>query len=163
MESRTDKATPGAEAKPQVSLGAVRRLLTLARPHLPLLLAAGCLMLLSTAVSLSLPLLARQTVDQVLKTRQVSTLDHLALAMIGLILLGALLGYLQFLLMAFVGNRIVLEMRARLYAHLLRLPVAFFDYTRSGDLASHLSNDVSLLQQTLATDLVNLGGNALTL
>ena len=44
-----------------------------------------------------------------------------------------------------------------------RLPVAFFDRTRSGDLTSHLSNDVSQLQMTLTSDLVQLAGNLITL
>ena len=65
--------------------------------------------------------------------------------------------------MAYAGNRIVMEMRQNLFAHIQRLPVAFFDRTRSGDLTSHLSNDVSQLQQTLTDDLVRLVGNLITL
>src|SRR5579871_1372384 len=129
-----------AKSGQKLSLSAARRLLALAYPYRLLLAASGALMLLSTAISLSLPLVARQALDRVLQSRQIGALDRLALALVGLILLGTALGYVQYLLMAYAGNRVVMEMRARLYAHLLRLPVAFFDRTRSGDLASHLSN-----------------------
>ena len=83
--------------------------------------------------------------------------------MVVLIVLGSVFGYVDYLLMAYAGNRIVMEMRAKLFGHLQRLPVAFFDRTRSGDLTSHLSNDVTLLQQTLTEDLVRLAGNLITL
>ena len=66
-------------------------------------------------------------------------------------------------LVAYVGNRIMMELRQRLFAHLQRLPVAYFDRTRSGDLTSHLSNDVGLLQETLTNDLIQLGGNVVML
>jgi len=146
-----------------VSLTAVRRLFGLARPHAPLLALGGLLMLASTAVSLSLPLLARPALNRVLETHQAQALDRLALALAALIVVGAVLGYLQYQLVAYVGNKIVMEMRARLFAHLQRLPVAYFDRTRSGDLASYLSNDVMLLQTTLTDDLVRLVGNVVTM
>ncbi len=120
-------------------------------------------MLVSTGISLSLPLVARNALDRVLQTHNVGTLDRLALLLVGLVVIGSIFGYAQYLVVAYAGNRIVQEMRAKLFAHLQRLPVAFFDRTRSGDLTSLLSNDVSLLQQTLTEDLVRLAGNLVTL
>jgi subfamily B ATP-binding cassette protein MsbA len=46
---------------------------------------------------------------------------------------------------------------------LLNLPVTYFDRTRSGDITSHLSNDVSQLQLTLTDDLVQFAGNLILL
>ncbi len=155
-------ATPD-EPKAPVTLHAVRRLLALAWPYRKLLSAAGALMLVSTSISLSLPLVARSALDRVLHTKQIGAIDRLAAGMFGLILLTALFGFAEYLMVAYAGNRIVLELRARLFAHLQRLPVSFFDRTRSGDLASRLSNDVSLLQQTLTDDLVRLTGHIVTL
>ena len=120
-------------------------------------------MLVSTGISLSLPLAARGALDRVLQTHNVANLDRLALLLVGLVVIGSLFSYAQYLVMAHAGNRIVQEMRATLFAHLQRLPVAFFDRTRSGDLTSLLSNDVNLLQQTLTEDLVRLAGNVVTL
>lgn len=120
-------------------------------------------MLVSTGISLSLPLAARSALDRVLKSHDVALLDRLALLLMALVVVGSLFAYAQYLVMAYAGNRVVQEMRARLFAHLQRLPVAFFDRTRSGDLTSLLSNDVSLLQQTLTEDLVRLAGNLVTL
>jgi subfamily B ATP-binding cassette protein MsbA len=163
METESENTPDRDQTPPRFSLAAVRRLFALARPFRLLLSVAAVLMVISTGVSLSVPLVARQTLNSVVQTRQATALDRLALALIGLLLLGGVIGYLQFLLMAYAGNRIVMGMRARLFAHLQRLPVAFFDHARSGDLASRLSNDVSLLQQTLTDDLIRLIGNVLTL
>ena len=163
MEQPSSPLSTSTETRGRISVSALRRLLRLALPHRGRLLFAGILMLVSTGISLSLPLVARGALDRVLKTHSVATLDRLALIMVGLVVVGAVFSYAQYLVMAYAGNRIVQEMRARLFAHLQRLPVAFFDHTRSGDLTSLLSNDVSLLQQTLTEDLVRLAGNIVTL
>jgi len=145
------------------SVSAVKRLFALAQPYRRLLTGAGVLTLVSTAVSLALPLVVRSAVNRVAQTRQVHALDQLALSMIGLIVLSSLLRYTQFVLVAYVGNRIMMELRQRLFSHLQRLPVAYFDHSRSGDLTSYVSNDVSLLQETLTNDLIQLGGNLVML
>lgn len=163
METETRSAPANSDTYAKLSLSAMRRLLALAKPYRLLLGAAGALMLISTGISLSLPLVARTALDRVVETKQIHALDLLALEMVGLILIGSVVGFFEFLMMAYAGNRIVMELRERLFAHLQRLPVAFFDKTRSGDLTSHLSNDVSLLQQTLTDDLVRLAGNLVTL
>ncbi|MCW3054755.1 MAG: Lipid export ATP-binding/permease protein MsbA, partial [Chthonomonadales bacterium] len=152
MEHSSSPLSTSPETRGKISVSALRRLLRLALPHRGRLLFATVLMLVSTGISLSLPLAARGALDRVLQTHDVATLDHLALLLVGLVLVGALFSYAQYLVMAYAGNRIVQEMRARLFAHLQRLPVVFFDRTRSGDLTSLLSNDVSLLQQTLTED-----------
>jgi subfamily B ATP-binding cassette protein MsbA len=161
MTSTTDKTSPSPYRK--LSLPAARRLLALAQPYWRFLAGSGLLMLCSSSISLSLPLFVREAVNRVVKTHQVHVLDRLALLLVGMIVLGSLLSYAQFVLIAYVGNRVMMDLRQRLFSHLQRLPVAFFDRTRSGDLTSHLSNDVSLLQQSLTNDLIQLGGNLVML
>lgn len=145
------------------SLQAIKRLLLLASPYRILLTVAGLLMLISTGISLSLPLAAKWSLDRVIKTHEVHSLDQLAIIMIALVIFGSFIGYAQYLMVAWAGNKIVMEIRQKLFGHIQRLPISFFDITRSGDLTSHLSNDVSLLQQTLTDDLVHLAGNVITL
>ena len=154
---------PPVERPPRVTFDAVQRFLSFARPYRSILLAASVLMLLSSLLSLALPLLARTMLDHIQRTRSLRELDLLALALIALVLLSSIITYAQSVMVAYVGNRIVTELRARLFAHLMRLPVVFFDRTRSGDLTSRLANDVTLMQQTLADDLVQLARNIVRL
>lgn len=153
----------GEEPKGKVSLSAIQRLLRLTTPYRGLLICASILMLFSSFITLSLPLLARYGIDQFAKIHDSRVLDQLALALVGLIVVGSIIGYAQYVMMAYMGNRIVMEMRQKLFAHLQRLPVAFFDRMRSGNLTSYLSNDVTQLQQTLTDDIVRMGGNLITL
>ena len=153
----------GAEVKGKVSLGAVRRLLQLTRPYRRLQIFASLMALLNSAITLSLPVLTQRAINDFARVHQERVLDQLAMALIGLIILGSVVGYVQYIIMAHIGNRIVMELRRSLFAHLQRLPVSFFDRMRSGDLTSHLSNDVTQLQQTLTDDLVRMLGNVITL
>jgi subfamily B ATP-binding cassette protein MsbA len=151
------------DLKRKVSWTSILRLIGLALPHRKLLTLAGILALFGTGVQLALPLMIRQTVNRVTTSQSVAELDRDAGIFLGIILLGAAFGYVQFILSSLAGNRIVMDLRLRLFAHLQRLPVTYFDRTRSGDLTSHLSNDVTQLQTTLTDDLVRLAGQLILL
>ncbi len=155
--------TTDEDLKRKIEWEAVRRLLRLAVPYRYRLAAAGVLTLISAGLQLAIPLLVRTSVNAVQATRNIAILDHAALALIGLVLLSTVIGYVQFVMSAYAGNRIVMDLRIQLFAHLQRLPVSFFDRTRSGDLTSHLANDVSQLQTSLTDDLVKLAGNVIML
>lgn len=139
------------------------RLLRLALPYKWLLVAASILSLISSGINLALPLLGRSALDRVLQTHSVAALDLLAGAIIGLVLISGLINFGQFYTLAFAGSRIVYDVRRSVYAHLLQLPVAYFDQTRSGELASRLSNDASQIQTSLTSDVAGLLSNLVTL
>ncbi|AIE85226.1 ABC transporter ATP-binding protein [Fimbriimonas ginsengisoli] len=161
--SPTTTSTHDEDLKRKVSWASIIRLVGLALPHRKLLTFAGVLALLGTALQLVLPLMIRETVNRVTQSKSVGELDRDALLFLGIILLGSAFGYVQFILSSLAGNRIVMDLRLRLFSHLQRLPVTFFDKTRSGDLTSHLSNDVTQLQATLTDDLVRLAGQLILL
>lgn len=163
LRSPRSASTVDEDLKRKVSFASVLRLIRLSIPHRKLLILAGILGLAATGVQLALPLLVRETVNNVSQTKSVSELDRDSLLFLTLILAGAAIGYVQSILTAIAGNRIVMDFRLQLFAHLQRLPVSFFDKTRSGDLASHLSNDVTQIQQTLTDDLVSLASQVIML
>jgi subfamily B ATP-binding cassette protein MsbA len=161
MTNESTPSPPDHDKLVKPTWPSIKRLIWLAAPHWRALALGGFLTLVSTGVSLSLPWVIRQGFDQTVATGSVAELDRYALIVVGVILLASLISYLQFILIAYAGNQVIREVRLNLFSKLLKLPVAFFDRTRSGDLASNLSNDVSLMQQTLASDLVGLAGNLL--
>src|SRR5438445_7365248 len=93
----------------------LQRLLSLARPYAAVLAGASVLMLLASGATLALPLAARAAIDRMLRTHQGEMLDRLALALVALIVLmfGASFG--DYLAAAYVGNRVVRELRARVF------------------------------------------------
>lgn len=163
MRQRYIPSNPEHDKLVKLTWDSVRRLLKLAAPYKAQIGLATALMLLSSLTNLSLPLIMRFAVDRVSASQSVSDLNRYAILIIGIILVGAFFGYVQYVLIATTGNRIVREMRLALFSHLERLPVAYFDKTRSGDLTSHLSNDVGLVQQTLTSDIAGVFPNVVTL
>lgn len=64
---------------------------------------------------------------------------------------------------ALAGNRVLTTVRARLYAHLQRLDLAYHRRARGGDLLTRLTGDVGRLQEVVVTAALPLVGNAATL
>ena len=160
---RYSRPLPTSDKLPKLTWPSITRLLSLALPYKWFLLGAGFLALLSSTANLALPLIAREALDRVLQTKSIHSLDLLAAAVVGLLILSGAINFSQFFLLAYAGNKIVYDFRNRVFSRLLRLPVAYFDKTRSGDLASRLSNDASQVQQTLTSDLSGLFGNLVTM
>lgn len=159
MNEETLPATPDREALVTPTWSSVKRLLALSAPYWRFLVLGGILTLLSTAFSLSLPWLIKKGFDETIASKSIANLDRYALLVTWIILLASAISFGQFVLIAYVGNKVIQQVREKLFSKLLRLPVSFFDKTRSGDLASNLSNDVSLMQQTLSSDLVGIVGS----
>lgn len=162
MRSAYSKDSTPSDKLPKLTAGSLSRLLALGRPYRGQLFVAAILMLLTTCVSLSLPILAREAVEGI-QTQGPAILDRVGLIAALLLLVSGFLTFCQFMIVAKIGNRIIVETRLKLFEKLQFLTVTFFDSKRSGDLTSILSNDVSLLQASLTDDLVKLGGNLLQL
>ena len=162
MRRPNNPGTNDEDLKRRLSGAAIRRLLGLARPYIRPLVFAAIIALLGSGVTLLLPILTQRAVAEVRLSGIVRDLDREAYAIMGLLAFAGILFYGQFLLGAWTGNRIVNDIRGRLFAHLQRLPVAYFDRNRSGDLTSYLSNDVGQLQSVLTADVVQFVPNLVT-
>jgi subfamily B ATP-binding cassette protein HlyB/CyaB len=79
------------------------------------------------------PLFFQVVIDKVLVHRSMSTLDVLVIGLIGISLFEAVLGTLRTYLFAHTTNRIDVELGARLFRHLMALPIAYFQARRVGD------------------------------
>ena len=134
----------------------LRRLLALARPYRTRLAVALALTLSSSAVYLAVPLGLRALLDAVFEEANRGLLDGLALALLGLFVLQTLLGFGGYYLLEWVGERVVADLRTRLYAHLHRLSLRFFDEQRTGEITSRLTNDVSKIQGAATSQLSEL-------
>jgi subfamily B ATP-binding cassette protein MsbA len=160
---RYGRPLPTSDKLPKLTWPSIARLLRLALPYRWFLATAAILTLITSGLNLALPLVAKSALDQVLKTHSIHSLDLMAAAVVGIIIISGSINFSQFYLLAYTGNKIVYDIRHKVYSHLLRLPVAYFDKIRSGDLASRLSNDASQIQSSLTSDISGLLGNVVTL
>jgi ATP-binding cassette subfamily B protein len=133
-----------------------------ARVKIPLLLAvAGTLV--SSFTALAMPYLVRIATDGYMKTGNFSGLNIVALGYVALALLTWAGQYVQTIELAYVGQWILLKMRADLFEHLLNLSMSFFDRTSVGKIMSRLQDDVDQLNTLLTQDSLTLAADVVTL
>jgi ATP-binding cassette subfamily B protein len=92
-------------------------------------------------------------VDNGLVAGQTAQLDRGALVLFAIAALLALASYSRFYLVTSIGERVVADLRKRVFSHLLTLSPDFFEVTRTGEVLSRLTNDTTLLQGVVGSSL----------
>jgi ABC-type multidrug transport system fused ATPase/permease subunit len=123
------------------------RLFGYVRPYWKPLVATSILVLLYTGLSLLPPLFQREIVDQVIGARDVSRLGVIIAVLIGIQALLQLVDFGDLYLRHALGERFIFDLRVRMYAHLQRLSLSFFERTSTGELMSRVTNDINALEQ----------------
>ena len=88
--------------------------------------------------ALATPLIFQVVIDKVLVHRSMSTLDLLIVAFSAIAIFETVLGALRTYVFAHTTNRIDVELGARLFRHLLALPIAYFQARRVGDFVARV-------------------------
>jgi ATP-binding cassette, subfamily B, bacterial len=122
-----------------VSLRRVGRLFIPYRARLGGLLALICLTSLLSVVS---PFLLRGVIDKAIPKHDVTLLSWLVGGMIAVSIVSGVFGVVQTLISNQVGQRVMHDLRAAVYAHLQRMSLAFFTRTRSGEVQSRIAYDI---------------------
>jgi ABC-type multidrug transport system fused ATPase/permease subunit len=143
-----------------------RRLATLARltaPYKTRTILSVVSLLGATATALAPPFLAKYAVDIGIREQNLEALWWI----VGAFLLAGLanwgMSYLQTYLTGWVGERILADLRNKLFAHLQRLSLGFYERNRAGVIISRLTNDVEALDQLVTDGVTSLVQNTLTL
>ena len=130
------------------------QLTSLVRPYRLTLFAAILALLIGTAMGLVYPQVIRYLIDGALLEEGGS--DRLNQA-IGLMLLTfvvhSVFTFGRAYLFNSVGERVVADLRVRLYEALMRQDVAFFDENRTGDLTNRLASDTTVIQNTVTSNI----------
>jgi ATP-binding cassette subfamily B protein len=80
-----------------------------------------------------------------------------------LIIVGTAIGaYFRFFMVSWIGERVVADIRRKLYGHLLRLPPSFFEDNLAGEIQSRVTTDTTLLQTVIGSSFSFAIRNALT-
>jgi ATP-binding cassette, subfamily B, bacterial len=147
----------------RATLGSLRRLAPYLRPYRWPLLGGGLAALAGTLAGLVIPLITRSIVDGPIARGELGVLPWLVLGVLAFGLLEAGLMLLRRYLVAKPSTSIEADMRADLYAHLQRLPVAFHDRWPSGQLLSRATTDLTTIRWFVAFSGIFLVVNVLTL
>src|SRR6202021_516635 len=100
------------------------------------------------------PPIFRVIIDEGILHKKIGLIEGLALLVAGLAILDAALTLGERLVSARVGEGLIYDMRARVFAHVQSMPIAFFTRTQTGALVTRLNNDVLGAQQAF-TDILS--------
>jgi len=141
----------------------VRRLLTYVRPYRPLVAGALVLIAIEAAMQLTGPLLTRWVIDQALPAKNTDVIVKAAFAYAALLLVQFGAAYGETIFTNLLGQRVMRDLRAELFARLQRLPIAYFDRTPVGRLVTRVTSDVEALNELFTAGVVAGLGDLCTL
>jgi ATP-binding cassette, subfamily B, bacterial len=101
-----------------------------------------------SAILVATPLILRQIIDDGILRQRESVVVALALTVAGLALIDAGVTYVKAWYSGWIGESLVLELRATVFRHVLRQPLAFFTRTQTGALVSRM-DDINETQQAV--------------
>jgi subfamily B ATP-binding cassette protein MsbA len=119
-------------------------------------------MLVNRLAGLVLPASTKFLIDDVIGKRRVEILGPLVVAVIAATIVQAITSFSLTQLLSKAAQRLIAEMRRRVQQHVGRLPVAFYDATKTGNLVSRIMTDVEGVRNLIGTGLVELVGGIMT-
>ncbi|MEQ8354706.1 MAG: ABC transporter transmembrane domain-containing protein [Kiloniellaceae bacterium] len=157
------------EARARGSLKLLAELWQFVRPYSLQLAGAMTALLIASGTVLGLGMGLRRLVDDGFSTGNEALLNQAVLVLFGVVLLLAASVYARFYLVSWIGERVVADLRQRVFDHILTLSPAYYELTRTGEVLSRLTTDTTLLQTVVGSSvsiairnfLLLLGGTVL--
>ncbi|WP_126443909.1 lipid A export permease/ATP-binding protein MsbA [Sulfuricystis multivorans] len=145
------------------SLGLYLRLLGYVRPYWRMLVAAVIGMALTAATEPLFPALMKPLLDGNLGANDPQAWWKYPLAIIGVVALRGLFGFLGGYCMHWLSHRITADLRSAMFARIVRLPTTFFDANPASRIVARVTNDVNGLSAAATTVLTTLVRDSLTI
>src|SRR5215204_4549947 len=108
------------------------------------------------------PCLLRDILDEAIPEKDRDLLLMLVGGMIAISIATGVLGVSQTYLSNVVGQRVMHDLRAKVYRHLQRLSLAFFTRTRTGEIQSRIANDIGGVQSVVTSTAASIVSNVTT-
>jgi ATP-binding cassette, subfamily B, bacterial len=146
----------------RVKPGTIKKTLLFALPYTRLVVLFLLAVIVNATIGMANPLLYRQIINNGILKGNSELIIHLAIIVAILGIFDGALGLTQSYLASKIGAGIVLSLRTRLFAHIQRMPLAFFTRTQTGALVSRLNTDVGGARTAFTDILSNVVGNLIT-
>jgi ATP-binding cassette subfamily B protein len=149
---------PERPSDPAVRKANLRRVVHLFRPYKARL--SGLLGLIVVAAALGVvPAFLLKGVVEAIVDNDDTRLSWFAAGMIVIAIVSGILGVVQTLLSNQVGQRVMHDLRTKVFRHLQRLSLAFFTRTRTGEVQSRISNDIGGVQGVVTNTATSIASN----
>src|SRR5438309_9721401 len=153
---------PTRPAKKTITPGAWQEARALVYAHRGRLGLGLALLLVNRLAGLVLPSSSKWVIDRVINQHHPELLLPLALAAGGATVVQAITGFGLSQILGVAAQRAITDMRRTVQAYVLRLPVGYFDSTKSGILISRIMSDAEGIRNLVGTGLVQLVGGLVT-
>ena len=140
-----------------------KRLLLLARPHTSKFILAMLCMLVVGATTSALAFLVKPALDEIFLKRNSDMLMWIPLAVIAIFLIKGGCNYTQTILMSFIGQRVIADLRNNLYRRIQMQSLSFFTKNPTGILMSRITSDVGYVQGAVSEAVTSLLKDSFTL
>jgi ABC-type multidrug transport system fused ATPase/permease subunit len=134
----------------------------LVRPRRGLLALGFALMLVNRVMGLVLPVSVKYVVDNVITKGNIALLTPLVLGVFTATMIQGATSFTLTQLLSKEAQRLITELRRKVQEHVGRLPVAYYDATKSGALVSRIMSDVEGVRNLIGTGLVDFVGGIVT-
>ena len=158
-----ESAIHGERRRRTVSRATLSRILAFAKPHRRALAWFIVLSVIGSLLTVATPVLAGRVVDEITTSGRASTVVGLAILIAVVAIADAGFGLAERWQSAKIGEGVILDLRRAVFAHVQRMPVAFFMRTRTGALVSRLNNDVIGAQRAFTWTLSGVVSNVIAL
>src|SRR5688572_28422742 len=135
---------------------------TIIWPRRKIVFAGLILIVISRLAGLVLPGATKYLMDDVIAKKDMVMLKYLLIAVVLAIVVQAITSFLLTKILSVEAQRLISILRSQVQQKILRLPVRFFDNTKSGALVSRIMTDVEGVRNLVGTGLVQLVGGLLT-
>lgn len=148
----------------------IARMTRYVKPYLRRMLIAFALIVPMTLLMNYLPLLVKKAIDDYMipagglaMHERIDGLESIAWTFLSIALVVFVLRFVHGYVMTWIGQRIIYDMRADVFAKIMRLPLRYFDKNPVGRLMTRVGSDVEAMQRLLTDGLIGLAADVFTI
>ena len=131
------------------------------KPYKMMLVLVLLSVILASLMQTAGPFIVKEAIDGQIQQGTTDDLGELVLLYVGTLLGVFILQFLQTMLVTYIGQRVMMDMRLELFQHVQKMSIAFFDRNPVGRLVTRLTNDVSTIEEVMQRGVVEMVYNVI--
>ena len=140
-----------------------KRILFYIKPYTGLVALAIGLLLTVSILNLAGPYLTKIVIDDHITARDMSGLDMIAVIYLTVLVCSFLFQFCQTYVMQYIGQKVMFDLRSKVFAHLHKMSFSYFDKNPIGKMITRVVNDVEVLNEMLTSGLIMVFSDLFTL
>jgi ATP-binding cassette subfamily B multidrug efflux pump len=140
-----------------------KRLLSYFKPYKLQIALATILTITISALAAVRPRLTPIAIDDKIANKDIPGLQWIVIILLGTLILQGAIQYIMAYLTSWIGQKIIYDLRKKVYEHTLNLNLKFFDNNPIGRLVTRVTNDIEVLYEVFSSGLVTAFGDIFTI